>query len=143
MCEKCNKKVDAEKFFEIKQLPKILICALNRFEYDYKKGIKKKINTPLSIPDKITNIGNITNIEYNLYGIIVHSGGAMGGHYFSLIKNFEDSHKKWYKFDDRCVYEIEKIDEFKKIISGNENNFNDSTAYILLYEESNEQKTNS
>ena len=143
LCEKCKIKVDAEKYFEIKQLPKILICALNRFEYDYKKGIKKKINTPLSIPDKITNIGNISNIEYNLYGIIVHSGGAMGGHYFSLIQNFEDPEKKWYKFDDRNVYEIENINKFKKIISGNENNFNDSTAYILLYEESNEQKANS
>lgn len=142
MCEKCNKKVDAEKYFEIKQLPKILICALNRFEYDYKKGIKKKINTPLSIPDKITHIGNIDNIEYNLYGIIVHSGGAMGGHYFSLIQNFEDKDKKWYKFDDRTVYEISNIDEFKKIVSGNENNFNDSTAYILLYEDAKEQGNN-
>ena len=142
MCEKCQKKVDAEKYFEIKQLPKILICALNRFEYDYKKGIKKKINTPLSIPDKITNIGNINNIEYNLYGIIVHSGGAMGGHYFSLIQNFESEEKKWYKFDDRTVYEIGNIDEYKKIISGNENNMNDSTAYILLYEDANEQKNN-
>ena len=144
-CEKCNKKVDAEKYFEIKQLPKILICALNRFEYDYKKGIKKKINTPLSIPDKITKIGNIENIEYNLYGIIVHSGGAMGGHYFALIQNFEDkeNEKKWYKFDDRTVYEIANINEFKKIISGNEKNLNDSTAYILLYEDENEQKNNS
>ena len=141
LCEKCNKKVDAEKYFEIKQLPKILICALNRFEYDYKKGIKKKINTPVSIPDKITHIGNFDNIEYNLYGIIVHSGGAMGGHYYSLIKNFED--EKWLKFDDRVVYEIPNIDEFKKIVSGNENNLNDSTAYILLYEDSIEQKKNS
>ena len=141
LCEKCNKKVDAEKYFEIKQLPKILICALNRFEYDYKKGIKKKINTPVSIPDKITHIGNFDNIEYNLYGIIVHSGGAMGGHYYSLIKNFED--EKWLKFDDRVVYEIPNIDEFKKIVSGNENNLNDSTAYILLYEDSIEQKNNS
>ena len=141
-CEKCQKKVDAEKYFEIKQLPKILICALNRFEYDYKKGIKKKINTPLSIPDKITHIGNLNDIEYNLYGIIVHSGGAMGGHYFSLIKNFENG-EKWYKFDDRTVFEIDNIEEFKKIISGNENNYNDSTAYILLYEDANEQKKNS
>ena len=141
-CEKCQKKVDAEKYFEVKQLPKILICALNRFEYDYKKGFKKKINTPLSFPDTIIHIGNIDNIEYNIYGIIVHSGGAMGGHYFSLIKNFEGD-EKWYKFDDRTVYEIENIEEYKKIISGNENNYNDSTAYILLYEEANERKKNS
>ena len=69
----------------------------------------------------------------------------MGGHYFSLIQNFEDkeNEKKWYKFDDRTVYEIGNINEFKKIISGNEKNLNDSTAYILLYEDANEQKNNS
>lgn len=87
MCEHCKKKVDAEKYITIKQLPKILICALNRFEFDYKRGIKKKINTPLSIPEKIKTIGNYENIEYNLYAIIVHCGGAQGGHYYSLIKN--------------------------------------------------------
>ena len=41
-CEKCGKKVNAEKYFEIKSLPKILLLALNRFEYDYKLGVKKK-----------------------------------------------------------------------------------------------------
>ena len=131
-CEKCNKKVDAEKYFEIKSLPKILLIALNRFEYDYNKGLKKKINTPISIPDKITKMGNLDNLNYDLYGIIIHSGSAMSGHYFSLIKNFEKE-KKWYKFDDRCVFEIKDINEYKKIISGNEKNLNDSTAYILLY----------
>ena len=131
-CEKCNKKVDAEKYFEVKQLPKILLIALNRFEYDYNKGIKKKINTPISIPDKINKIGNLDNLNYDLYGIIIHSGSAMSGHYFSLLKNFEKD-KKWYKFDDRCVFEINDINEYKKIISGNEKNLNDSTAYILLY----------
>ena len=60
----------------------------------------------------------------------------MSGHYFSLIKNFEKE-KKWYKFDDRCVYEIQDINEYKKIISGNEKNLNDSTAYILLYRSNN------
>ena len=135
-CEKCNKKVDAEKYFEIKSLPKILLIALNRFEYDYNKGLKKKINTPISIPDKITKIGNLDNLNYDLYGIIIHSGSAMSGHYFSLIKNFEKE-KKWYKFDDRCVFEIKDINEYKKIISGNEKNLNDSTDYILLYRNNN------
>ena len=135
-CEKCSKKVDAEKYFEIKQLPKILLIALNRFEFDYKKGLKKKINTPISIPDKITKIGHLEQLNYELYGIIIHSGSAMSGHYFSLIKNFEKE-KKWYKFDDRCVYEIGDINEYKKIISGNEKNLNDSTAYILLYRSNN------
>ena len=94
-CEKCQKKVDAEKYFEIKQLPKILLIALNRFEFDYKKGFKMKINTPICIPDKIIKIGNLENLNYDLYGIIIHSGSAISGHYFSLIKNFEKE-KKWY-----------------------------------------------
>ena len=138
-CEKCQKKVDAEKYFEIKQLPKILLIALNRFEFDYKKGYKQKINIPISIPDKINKIGNLENINYDLYGIIIHSGSAISGHYFSLIKNFEKE-KKWYKFDDRYVYEIKDINEYKKIISGNEKNLNDSTAYILLYRNNEEEK---
>ena len=136
-CEKCDKKVEAEKYFEVKQLPKILLIALNRFEFDYNKGIKKKINTPISIPDKINKIGNLENLNYDLYGMIIHSGSAMSGHYFSILKNFENE-KKWYKFDDRCVYEIKDINEYKKIISGNEKNLNDSTAYILLYRNNSE-----
>ena len=63
----------------------------------------------------------------------------MSGHYFSILKNFENE-KKWYKFDDRCVYEINDINEYKKIISGNEKNLNDSTAYILLYRNGEEAK---
>ena len=140
-CEKCGKKVNAEKYFEIKSLPKILLIALNRFEYDYKLGVKKKINTPITIPDMITEIGNFKNLNYVLYGIIIHSGSAMSGHYFSLLKNFEND-EKWYKFDDRCVFEINDINEYKKIISGNEKNLNDSTAYILLYKDKNLIKNN-
>ena len=139
MCENCKKKVDAEKYITVKQLPKILICALNRFEFDYKRGIKKKVNTPLSIPEKIKSLGNFENIEYNLYAIIVHCGSAQSGHYYSLIKNIfcgGENQNKWYKFDDSVVYEIGNIEEYKRKISGNESNLNDNTAYILIYEDS-------
>ena len=38
---------------------------------------------------------------YELYSILIHSGSAMGGHYYAYIKSFEDG--KWYNFNDGSV----------------------------------------
>lgn len=38
------------------------------------------------------------NNIYELYSVLIHSGGAMGGHYYAFIRNFETG--KWYKFND-------------------------------------------
>jgi ubiquitin carboxyl-terminal hydrolase 47 len=38
---------------------------------------------------------------YELYSILIHSGSAMGGHYYAFIKSFEDGN--WYKFNDGHV----------------------------------------
>ena len=131
-CDKCNKKVIGEKYIKIKKIPKILMLALNRFEYDYIHQMKKKINTKFDFDEKLNEINGI-NINYYLYSIIVHCGSAMGGHYYSLIKSFEDN--KWYKFDDNFVFEISNFEEFKNQISGNNSNLNDNTSYILFYKE--------
>ena len=40
-------------------------------------------------------------------GIVIHSGQASGGHYYSLIRD----QGKWLKFDDTEVAEIELTDE--------------------------------
>jgi len=45
---------------------------------------------------------------YELYSIMIHTGGAHGGHYFSYIKSFEDG--KWYHFNDSSVTEIKDAD---------------------------------
>jgi ubiquitin carboxyl-terminal hydrolase 47 len=49
---------------------------------------------------------------YELYSVLIHSGGAMGGHYYAYIKSFEDG--KWYKFNDSLVDEIGE-DEISKV----------------------------
>ena len=41
---------------------------------------------------------------YELYSILIHRGGAFGGHYYAYIKSFEDG--KWYNFNDTSVSEI-------------------------------------
>jgi ubiquitin C-terminal hydrolase len=39
--------------------------------------------------------------EYQLQGVLVHSGIAQGGHYYSFIKDpASTNNEKWYKFDD-------------------------------------------
>ena len=43
-CEKCDKKVDTLKRTCIKKLPKYLIMTLKRFEYDFDKMIRVKVN---------------------------------------------------------------------------------------------------
>jgi len=42
---------------------------------------------------------------YELYGIMLHSGGAYGGHYSAYIKDFEDS-CNWFHFNDSYVKKI-------------------------------------
>jgi ubiquitin carboxyl-terminal hydrolase 47 len=41
---------------------------------------------------------------YELYSVMIHSGSAWGGHYYSYIKSFEDG--MWYNFDDSTVSRI-------------------------------------
>eukprot|EP00360_Condylostoma_magnum_P000295 CAMPEP_0168313986 /NCGR_PEP_ID=MMETSP0210-20121227/5713_1 /TAXON_ID=40633 /ORGANISM="Condylostoma magnum, Strain COL2" /LENGTH=47 /DNA_ID= /DNA_START= /DNA_END= /DNA_ORIENTATION= len=46
---------------------------------------------------------------------MIHSGSALGGHYYAYIKCFEDN--RWYNFNDSHVSEIQESD-LKKIYGG-------------------------
>ena len=37
---------------------------------------------------------------------MIHSGSALGGHYYAYIKSFQDS--RWYNFNDSNVTEIDE-----------------------------------
>jgi len=49
-CEKCDKKVETLKRTCVKKLPKYMIIALKRFEFDYDKMIKVKVNDYCEFP---------------------------------------------------------------------------------------------
>ena len=85
---------------------------------------------------------------YDLVGIVVHSGQANAGHYYSFIKDRNRSNT-WLKFNDTTVEEFEMTDEalkqecfggsFKvKTTSGSshlpENRQRYWNAYMLFYE---------
>ena len=72
---------------------------------------------------------------YELFSIMIHSGSAMGGHYYAYIKNFEDS--KWYNFNDSNVKEIEEK-EITKVFGGETSTSSwgitySANAYLLMY----------
>lgn len=107
--------IDAERYHTIYKAPETMIILLKRFEFDLETLSSKKVNSffeftkaldisPLlsddSNKDEKDKIG-----EYELTGIVMHSGCVIGGHYYSYIK--ENDTEKWNCFNDSSVYQLE------------------------------------
>ncbi|GFU01705.1 probable ubiquitin carboxyl-terminal hydrolase FAF-X [Nephila pilipes] len=133
-CEKCNKKVDTVKRLCIKKLPPILAIQLKRFDYDWERECAIKFNDYFEFPREFDmepyTVKGLAKIEgeiieenfnvdnescctkYKLTGIVVHSGQASGGHYYSyILHRHSDGTYKWYKFDDGEVMECKMEDD--------------------------------
>ncbi|XP_017847600.1 probable ubiquitin carboxyl-terminal hydrolase FAF isoform X2 [Drosophila busckii] len=128
-CDKCDKKVVTIKRLCVKKLPPVLAIQLKRFEYDYERVCAIKFNDYFEFPrildmepytvsglakleGEVVEVGDNcqtsveTTTKYELTGIVVHSGQASGGHYFSYIVSKNANGKsQWYKFDDGEVSE--------------------------------------
>ncbi|XP_065175482.1 ubiquitin carboxyl-terminal hydrolase 40-like [Sycon ciliatum] len=95
-CERCNKKVDASKGAVLSQLPPILTVSLLRFQYDWEKGDRYKETGRFKFPDELdmapyclpsgAGAGDVQQI-YEIFSVVVHRGGAHGGHYFAYIRD--------------------------------------------------------
>jgi len=72
---------------------------------------------------------------YELTGILLHSGGADSGHYYSIIKERESG--KWLKFDDRNVTWFQEQDIPNECYGENPDNKgaygSHRNAYLLVY----------
>lgn len=137
-CEKCNRKVDTVKRLCIKKLPPILAIQLKRFDYDWERETAIKFNDYFEFPRSLDmepyTVSGLAKIEgevidddiedtnginistkYELCGIVVHSGQATGGHYYSyILYTHQDGTRKWYKFDDVEVTEC-KLDDYEEM----------------------------
>jgi ubiquitin carboxyl-terminal hydrolase 9/24 len=99
-------------------------------------------------------VSQIIPIVYELVGIVVHSGQAHAGHYYSFIKDkrgpymaFDPSNPsagRWYRFSDTAVEEVEMNDttletecfggQYKsKTYETSEPRFRSYSAYMLFY----------
>lgn len=106
-CDHCDSKVRALRRVCIKHLPNFLIIALRRFEFDFDTMRRNKVNDYCEFPFELdmepyTQEGlderskskegspkrhRDEYYKYNLRGIVIHSGTADSGHYYSYIIN--------------------------------------------------------
>ena len=115
-----QKKEDVKKKISFWSFPNILIIDFKRFNSRNQKN-QILIDFPLDNLNLTKYvIGYKKNsYKYELYGVCNHSGGVMGGHYTSYIKN---ANGKWYHFNDTSVQEVPLV---SSIIS--------PKAYCLFY----------
>ena len=145
-CEKCDKKITHIKKVLIDKLPNILILYLQRIAFNYETFLMEKINDEIAF-EKELNIKKYTfeknnkninkeNYDYELIGVIIHSGTAQYGHYYSVIFSQDKKNdNKWYKFNDTSVTET-TYEQMKKDVENNNNQnreYNPS-PYLLLYQ---------
>jgi ubiquitin carboxyl-terminal hydrolase 8 len=125
MNEKTGQKEDIKKQISFWNFPKIMVIVLKRFTPDGQYKINQHIDFPLENLDlsRFVRGYNPSSFVYDLFGICNHSGGPMGGHYTSFVKN---SQNQWIHYNDRNV---EIVSEPTNIIT--------PMAYCLFYRKKN------
>ena len=69
---------------------------------------------------------------------MIHSGGAIAGHYYAYIKDIET--QKWYNFNDSSVKEISNEQEIFSTFGDSKGS--SGTAYLLMYRKITGQEQN-
>jgi ubiquitin C-terminal hydrolase len=149
-CSQCNKKVDTVKRTVLADLPDTIILGLKRFDFNYDTMQRVKLNLEVPFSHDLDmspfcreNLGETPAdsepaiirepgyYQYSLAGIVVHSGMADSGHYFSIIRDPMQT-GLWHKFNDDEVTHIQNLD-LKQFYGGLTGKFAHTNAYILVY----------
>ncbi|KAK3357400.1 hypothetical protein B0T25DRAFT_452553 [Lasiosphaeria hispida] len=115
-CSTCDLHVDAVKRACLKEIPDNLIFHLKRFEFNLRSLQRSKINDYFAFPSKIDmrpyTIDHLTDPSegkpediFELVGVLVHSGTAESGHYYSYVRERPSSseYPTWVEFNDDVV----------------------------------------
>lgn len=125
-----KRRIDASRTAYISSLPDHLIIQLKRFEYQIGSGVRNKISSvfdfPVTLDMKDHCIEGVEDTVFELTGIVIHSGTAMGGHYFSLINKGDN----WYECNDKRVTQV-KFDDLYQTASGRATKL--CSAFVLFY----------
>lgn len=149
-CSQCDRHVDAVKRACLKDVPDNLIFNLKRFDYDIMTGMRAKVNDEFEFPETVDmapyTIDALTQPEnaskpdnFELVGVIVHTGTADSGHYYSFTRQRPSSKEKsdaWVQFNDSEVTTFD-LDTLKENCFGGITDFGFPkiyNAYMLFYE---------
>ncbi|OCT53191.1 putative ubiquitin C-terminal hydrolase [Cladophialophora carrionii] len=116
-CTSCGRHVDAVKRACLKDVPDNLIFNLKRFDYDIMTGMRTKVNDEFQFPDTLDmapyTLARLSDEQqpgepdyFQLTGVIVHSGTADSGHYYSFIRQrptIKGVQQAWVQFNDQDV----------------------------------------
>ena len=119
-----------------------LVLNLNKYKATYNNGNCKDtvhvsdddvVNVNVNVDEQVEQCLKDGNDVYTLYGIVIQSGNANGGHYYAYIRSFEDD--KWYCFNDAKVSEINVSDiaNVFGVDTTNNSTHTSTTAYCLMY----------
>jgi ubiquitin C-terminal hydrolase len=120
---------------QLVKLPEILHIQLNRFDFFGFAGVQKlnnfiKCPRQLDLKKYLIHEHQNPSTIYQLYGILVHSGTALSGHYVSELNlGINKNVQEWYLFNDGSVFKI-SIPSTEKTPSNSEYG---ETPYLLIY----------
>ncbi|KAM5125644.1 ubiquitin carboxyl-terminal hydrolase 19-like, partial [Mantella aurantiaca] len=132
-CPKCNQHREASKQLMLWRLPNILIIQLKRFSFRtfiWRDKINDLVDFPVRGLDLSTFcIGQKEDLQtplYDLYAVINHYGGMIGGHYTAYARlpgnnNSQRSDVGWRLFDDSTVTSVDESQVVTRY------------AYVLFY----------
>jgi ubiquitin C-terminal hydrolase len=185
LCAKCDRKVDTLKRTCVKVLPRNLIMTLKRFEFDFDRMVRVKLNDYCEFPLELDMLPYTQEglarkeratrrkqeaaergeevqedvdaeplkhdkdyYQFKLKGVVVHTGTADSGHYYSFIRDHESQDgERWYEFNDNIVRDFDIADLPNETFGGFDV-FNGQgmmqmksqkwrNAYIVIYERKN------
>ncbi|KAI1435773.1 hypothetical protein GGR50DRAFT_693844 [Xylaria sp. CBS 124048] len=165
-CSTCDRHVDAVKRACLKDLPDNLIFHLKRFDFNLRLLQRSKINDYFPFPTKIDMqpytvehlsdpSGSAEPDMFELVGVLVHSGTAETGHYYSFVRERPSnrSDPTWVEFNDDIVTSWDHSQMENACFGGPDHRHYDNgniydkvySAYMLFYQRSsslrNEQET--
>ncbi|KAJ3567288.1 hypothetical protein NPX13_g6822 [Xylaria arbuscula] len=156
-CSTCDRHVDAVKRACLKDLPDNLIFHLKRFDFNLRLLQRSKINDYFPFPDKIDmqpyTVEHLSDpsceVEpdvFELVGILVHSGTAETGHYYSFRREAPTNCgiPPWVEFNDDIVTPWDPSQMGAACFGGPDHRPYDATtsyekvysAYMLFYQRS-------
>ncbi|KAM7221465.1 ubiquitin carboxyl-terminal hydrolase 34 [Rhypophila decipiens] len=119
-CSTCDRHVDAVKRACLKDIPDNMIFHLKRFDFNLRTLQRSKINDHFAFPATIDmqpytiehlsgRAEDRTQDIFELVGVLVHSGNAESGHYYSYIRERPSSSSEpaWVEFNDENVVPFE------------------------------------
>ncbi|KAJ5542931.1 hypothetical protein N7535_005353 [Penicillium sp. DV-2018c] len=155
-CTSCGRHVDAVKRACLKDVPDNVIFHLKRFDFDMVNMLRSKINDEFQFPHHIDmtpyTVEHLSDPEqpitpdmFELVGILVHTGTAESGHYYSytLERPSSGGEPSWVEFNDADVTQFDPATMADQCFGGSletmhymkaENKHKTWNAYMLFYQ---------